>query len=534
MLRRARRIRPWHTVAAFAIGLAWSTLLAAQTTLERGNGPEPDSLDPHRAQGVAAFNILRDVYEGLVTEDAQGALIPGLAQSWRSTEDGLVWTFVLRDGLRWSNGDALDAPQYIASLRRALSPATASPYAHALEAIVGAPAVIAGDAAPETLGVIARDARTLEIRLSHPAPLLQLLTLPVSYPVHLGALTAHGAQHTRPGNLIGTGAFTLTAWQPQANITLQRSPHYHGAPAALDHVRYHVTEDAAAEYQRFLAGDLHITETIPPGRIDNYRARVGEALRISPYLGVFYFGLNLRRAPFADAPQLREALVLALDRDVLTRYITALGEQPAYGLVPPGISGYTAALPEYANWTQAQRERVARARYAEAGYSADHPLRLELRYNTSAQHRRLALAVAAMWRQVLGVHTTLRNEEWRVFVQTRAQGRITEVFRGGWIADYADPASFLQPFAGHQALNTTGYKDTEFVALLRAATGTADASPRNALLAQAEARLLAAHAIVPVYHYTSKHLVDARVLGFEANPLDRHPSRFMSLAAERP
>ena len=234
----------------------------------------------------------------------------------------------------------------------------------ALDAIAGAPAVLAGEASTEMLGVFARDARTLEIRLSRPAPLLQLLTLPVSYPVHLGALATHGAQHTRPGNLIGTGAYVLTAWQPQANLTLKRNPHYHGMPAALEQVRYHVTEDAAAEYQRFLAGDLHITETIPPGRVDNYRARVGEALRISPYLGVFYFGLNLRRAPFADAPALREALVLALDREILTRYITALGEQPAFGLVPPGISDYASAQPEYAHWSQAERERVARARYA--------------------------------------------------------------------------------------------------------------------------------------------------------------------------
>jgi oligopeptide transport system substrate-binding protein len=499
-------------------------------TLERGNGPEPDTLDAHRAQTLAAFNILRDLYEGLVAEDAQGRLIPGIARSWTVSADGREWTFVLREGLRWSDGSALDAPQVAAALRRAVDPATLAPYASLLSVIVGADAISAGHAAPATLGIETPDARHLLIHLQRPAPLDRILTLPIAFPVSLPGVAAHGPQHTRPGNLVSNGPYRLVEWRPQAAVLLERNPHWRdAAQLSIQRVRFHVTEDAASELKRYLAGDLHLTETVPPGRLDRLRARFGTQLRISPYLGSFWFGLNLRRPPFRAAPALRRALVLALDRDILTRHVTGLGEQPAWTIVPPGIEGYAPALPAWAAQTQAQREAQARALYAQAGYSADAPLALELRYNTSTQHRRLALAVASMWRQVLGVRTRLINEEWKVFVGNRRQGTITQAFRGGWVADYADPASFLSTFAAHQPLNTGGFDDSTFDSLLQQAADSADGAARNALYHAAEQRLVDADVVVPIYHYTSKHLVDPRVEGFTANPLDRHPTRDLRL-----
>lgn len=512
--------------------LCWaSAAVHAETpTLERGNGPEPDTLDAHRAQTLAAFNVLRDLYEGLVTEDADGALVPGTAEHWETSADGLVWTFRLRAGLAWSNGEAFDAPQVAASLRRALDPATLSPYAQLLSAIAGAEAVLAGRAGPDTLGIDAPDARTVRIRLERPAPLLQLLALPVAYPLWLPALAEHGAQHTRPGRLVGNGAYRLVDWQPQAAITLERNPHYHAVETvAIARVRYHATEDAASEAKRFLAGDLDVTESVPPGRLDLLRARHGERLRIAPYLGTFYFGFNLRRAPFRDAPALREALVLAVDREIITRHVTAMGETPAWTLVPPGTAAHAPWQPEWAGWSPERRAARARALYAAAGYGPGRPLEVELRYNTSLQNRRLALAVAQMWRQVLGVRTRLINEEWKVFVVNRRQGALTQVFRGGWVADYDDASSFLGTFVSNQPLNTSGWSDPVYDALVTAAQATADAALRVRLHGEAERRLVAAHVMLPLYHYSSRHLVSARVLGWRDNPLDRHPTRHLRL-----
>jgi len=515
--------------------LAWISLVLAllhsgaseARPLERGNGPEPSTLDAHRCQEVACGNILRDLYEGLLAEAADGRRIPGMAERWEVSPDGLHWTFTLREGLQWSNGELLDAGQIVASFRRAFRPATAAPMASLFDVIENAAAVRRGERPSEDLGVVALGPDRLLIRLERPAALDALLVLPLAFPVWLPGVETHGAQHTRPGNLVSNGAYVLDRWTPQASLRLRANPHFREMPA-ISEVGFHVSEDAAAERKRFEAGDLHVTETVPPGRLADLRQRFGPALRIEPYLGSFWFGLNLERAPFRDAPALREALSLAIDRELLTRAVTGLGETPAWGVVPPGIAGYPQPLPAHADWTQAQRVDRARARYAEAGYGPERPLRIELRYNTSTPHRRMALAVAAMWRQTLGVHTDLRNEEWKVFVQNRRQRVITQVFRGGWIGDLDDPLNFLEAFAEDGPLNWTGYADTGFSALLTGARQQPDPTRRSALAAEAEARLQAAHAIIPLYHYTSKHLVDPRLAGWEGNPLDRHPSRFLS------
>jgi oligopeptide transport system substrate-binding protein len=515
---------------ALLLWLCSSAAFASPVQLERGNGPEPATLDAHRCQEVACGNVLRDLYEGLVTEDAQGRLIPGMAQRWSVSRNGRVWTFVLREGLRWSNGEALDAGQVVASFRRAFAPATAAPFGELFDPLHGARAVQAGDLPPEALGVAAPDARTVVFTLDRNAPLPALLTLPIAFPVYLPAVAKFGSQHTRPGQLVSNGAYRLAAWTPQANLVVERNGHFHAArEVAIERVRFHVTEDAAAELQRFAAGDLHLTEVVPPQPLDALRARFGTQLRISPYLGAFWLGMNLTQPPLRDNPQLRRALALAVDRDKLTRHITGFGEQPAYGIVPPGIAGYTPAAAPWSSLSQVQRETQARALYRAAGYSAKNPLVIELRYNTSTPHRRMALAVAAMWREVLGAQVRLRNEEWKVFVGNRKQRVITQVFRGGWIADVPDARNFLAAFGSDGPLNWTGYDDAGFRDRLARSDAAPTEAARNAWLRAAEQRLLNADAVLPLYFYTSKHLVDARVSGYEPNLLDRHASRWLRL-----
>jgi len=503
---------------------------SAAATLERGNGPEPSTLDAHRCPEVACGNVLRDLYEGLVAEDGRGRLIPGMAERWAVSADGHVWTFHLRAGLRWSSGEPLTAAQIAASFRRAFAPATAAPFAVHFDALANAAAVRRGALPPAKLGVGAVDARTVVFRLNRRAELPRLLVLPIAYPVYLPAVRAFGAQHTRPGHLVSNGAYRLAEWTPQAHLTLERNPFFRQA-APIARVRFHVTEDAASELQRFQAGGLHLTETVPPQPLPQLRRRFGAQLRVSPYLGTMWLGLNLEKPPLRGNRALREALSLAIDRDTLVRYVTGFGEAPAYGVVPPGVSGYAGARLRWAALTQTQREALARRRYRDAGYSPHKPLALELRYNTSTPHRRLNLAIAAMWRDVLGARVTLRNEEWKVFVGDRKRRVITQAFRGGWIADVDDARNFLANFESGAETNWSGLADPAFDALLRAADAAPSSASRTRRLAEAEARLLAQHAIVPVYFYTSKHLVRPEVLGFEANALDHHPSRFMRLRA---
>lgn len=516
--------------AALAALLLAIVVAAPARTLERGNGPEPDSLDPQRAQGLSAQQVLRDLYEGLLRDDAEGRLVPGAAASFEVLDGGREYRFTLRADARYSDGAAVTAQDFAYAFARALDPATAAPSAALLLPIAGAAGRLRGEAGP--LGVQALDASTLVIRLAAPrSDFLRRLALPLAMPVRRAEIEAHGMAWTRPGRLVGNGAYRLREWTPQSTLTLERNPHYRrAAEVAIDSVRYHVTEDASAERKRFLAGELHLTETLPPGQLERLRARHAGELVVAPAYATFYLGYNLRQRKLAD-PRLRAALSLAIDRAVLVQHISGNGESPAWSLIPPG-AGAGARMAE-AGLAAAARERRARELYAAAGHSRERPLQLELRYNTSLANRRIGLAVAAMWQQVLGVDVRLRNEEWKVFVQTRRAGVLTEVFRGGWFADYVDPLNFLEPLRADSALNTLGWRDPEFDALLDLAA--ADPGPERArILAAAEQRLLDAHALIPLFHYSSKHLVSRELCGFRAHPLDHHPSEFLRWCADLP
>jgi oligopeptide transport system substrate-binding protein len=522
--RCAALTRRWRAPLGLLLA-AWllAPALGAQT-LHRGNGPEPDSLDPQRAQGLSAQQVLRDLFEGLMRDDADGRLVPGAAAAVDVDADGLRYRFTLRADGRFADGSPLTADDFVHSFERALDPATAAPSAGMLLPIAGAAERLRGEAAP--LGVRALDPLTLEIRLTAPrSDFLHRLALPIAMPVQRSAIESHGSGFTRPGKLIGNGAYRLVEWTPQAWLELERNPHYRAARAvAIERVRYHVTEDASQELKRFQAGELHLTETLPPGQLKRLRERHADGLVVAPAYATFYLGYNLRHPKLADAPALREALSLAIDREILVEHITGNGELPAYALIPPADAA--SAQMAAAAWTPTERLRRARELYASAGFDREPPLQIELRYNTSLANRRLGLAVAAMWEDVLGVDTRLRNEEWKVFVQTRRAGVITEVFRGGWFADYADPLNFLEPFTSGNPLNAVGYADAGFDALV--ATAASSTGPeRDHALRAAEQRLLDAHALIPLFHYSSKHLVSPKVCGYRAHPLDHHPSEFL-------
>ena len=509
-----------------AIGGASGQERAPRQVLRKGNGAEPESLDPHRTESVAAANIERDLFEGLVLETEDGELVPGAARSWESSADGLTHVFHMQPGARWSNGDPLTARDFEYSLRRSCDPATLNSYSSILFPILNAEAVVNGRLPPTALGVRALDDATLEIRLSGPTPyFLGLLTHSSAYPVHRASVERYGTKFARPGTLVSNGAYRLEEWVIQSHIRLVRNPQYRDdARTGIDEVWYYPIENDDAEVNRYRADELDLTEGVPFRQIRWLRANLPGELHIAPYLGTYYFGFNNTRPPFKDNLPLRLALSMAVDRDILTRRVMGTGEQPAYGFVPP-VAHYTGQRPAWADWTQEQRNAEARRLYREAGYSQQHPLEVEVLYNTDQNHKRIAGALAAMWKQTLGVRTKLLNQEWKVFLENRKQRVITQVFRSGWIGDYNDAYTFSQLLHSKNGQNDPGYASPAYDALLDQAAATADPARRRALLEAAERQLLADQPLIPLYFYASKRLVKPWVGGYRANLMDHHHSK---------
>jgi len=507
------------------------SVLAREQVLRRDNREEPQTLDPHLAEGVPASHILRDLFEGLTAESPDGRVIPGAAVRWNISRDGKTYTFYLRRDARWSNGDPVTAQDFVYGLQRSANPATASNYAQVLLPIANAAEVLAGKLPLNQLGVTALEEFTLQISLNGPTPyFLGLLNHSSTYPVHRPSVLAHGPAFSRPGNLVSNGAYVLKDWAVRSRIVLAKNENYWDAEnVIIEQVLYFPFEDQSSAVKRFRAGELHWTYEVPNNQFDWLKKHYAEELVISPWLGSYYFGYNLWREPFIENPGLRLALALALDRDLLTAKVTQFGEQPSYTLVPPGIRDYVSPLPEWANWTQAERQQEARRLYASAGYTDEYPLRFEIRYNTGENNKKMALAVASLWKQVLGVQASLVNEEWKVFLQNREQKVLTQVFRAGWISDYADAYSFLELFRTVHGRNDYGYSNPLYDSLLEQIASERIPSRRRRLMFEAERVLLADLPFIPVYTYVTKRLVDPRLKGWQSNVMDHHYSKNMFL-----
>ncbi len=506
---------------------------SSASVLHRGLASDPESLDPHKARSTQAADVLRDIGEGLLGYSEAGALLPAAATSWEISEDGLTYTFQLRPEARWSNGDAVTAEHFVFSLRRLVDPATAAFYAQALEAIVNSQEVVAGERPVSDLGVEAIDPLTLKVSLQQPTPyLLGLLTHPSTFPVHPRSVAEHGDAFSRAGNLLSNGAYVLASWEPGSVLELVRNEHYwNDAETALPAVHHHVLTQEVTEFNRYRAGELHITGNVPPERMKQIREEIPDELFISTYLGVYYYGFNLTKPPFKDNPQLREALSMAIDRGVLVEKITERGEAPAYSWVPPGVDNYDPRRFNFAELSQDERNVRARNLYREAGYGEENPLQIELRYNTSDTQQRMALAVQSMWRDVLGVETTLINEEFQVLLANMREREVTQVFRSSWIGDYNDAHTFLNILQTGNPSNMPGYENELYDSLMLKAANQVDPDKRRAYLEEAERVLLADHPVIPLYFYVSKHLVSPKVVGWGDNVLNYHYSQHLSLRA---
>jgi oligopeptide transport system substrate-binding protein len=306
----------------------------------------------------------------------------------------------------------------------------------------------------------------------------------------------------------------------QSHIHLVRNPYYWDADnVRLEEVWFYAIENQSSELQRYRADELDMTYDLPYRQLRWIRENLADELVISDYLGVYYYGLNVTREPFADNRALRRALNLAIDRERLTAQVTAAGEVPAYGFIP-AVEAYTQYTPEWAAWTQAERQAEARRLYEEAGFSPERPLRLQILYNTHENHRTIAVAVSSMWNEVLGIETELVNEEWKVYLETRRSKQTTQVFRAGWIGDYNDAFTFLELMHSQSGMNDSGWNHPPYDELLARASQERDAARRAEYLREAERLLLEEIPLIPVYFYVTKRMVKPWVGGYQSHIQD--------------
>jgi oligopeptide transport system substrate-binding protein len=525
---RDREIRPVELVLT-EDGRPDPSVLAEIQELNRDNGDEPQTLDPHRAEGMPSANILRDLFEGLTSGAPDGRIIPGAAIRWNISRDGKTYTFYLRRDALWSNGDPVTADDFVYGLRRSANPSTASNFAQALLPIENAAEVLSGALPTSELGVSAMDEFTLQIKMRDPTPyFLSLLNHPSTFPVHRSSVLEHGAAFSRPGNLVSNGAYVLSNWVIRSRIELVKNENYWDAEnVILEKIHYYPFVDQGTALKQFRAGKLHWTSSVPSNQFKWLQKHYPGELVTSPWFASYFFGFNLQREPFIANPDLRLALALAIDRELITEKVTQFGELPSYNLVPPGIRDYVSPLPGWADWTQQERNDEARRLYAAAGYTEEDPLRFEIRYNVGENNKKLALAAASLWKQVLGAQATLVNEESKVFLRSREQKVLTQVFRAGWIGDYADAYTFLNLFRTGYGRNDYGYSNSLYDSLLDEIAAERIPSRRRRLMFEAERVLLADVPFIPVYTYVTKRMVDPRLAGWESNVMDHHYSKNM-------
>ena len=512
-------------LALFVLGAAPALAQKADgPVIRRGIVAEPATLDPQKASTFTEAAILTDLFEGLTTFDALGRLAPGAAESWTVSEDGTVYTFKLRQGLRWSNNERLRAADFVASFRRLFEADTAAADVSSLLVIKNADLVRRGRAKAEELGVAAVDPTTLEITLESPTPTFLLrLAEPAAMPIHAATVKKFGAEFSEPGKLVSNGPFRLQSRLKDGTVVLLRNTRYCAAAAVAPvSVLYRPFENAAACADAFRKSEVVACADVPVEDLSAVKSEFGPALHIAPYLGTYYYVFDTRHGAFADV-RVRRALAIAIDQTALAETAWQGGMLPATSLIPSVLIDLPPRKPI------AERRTEAKRLLEEAGYGPAKPLSFTIRVGTGKEHEATAAAVAAQWKEI-GVTASVVTEANRAHFERLSDGGQFDVARSGWIAEEADPLAMLDVFHGaNEAFNHARWKDQAFDGLLDLAAGEINSSRRTALLTEAEATLEEAAPLVPLFHYASLSLVSPKLGGWHDTITNLHPSRFLRL-----
>jgi oligopeptide transport system substrate-binding protein len=494
-------------------------------TLLVGNAAEPSDLDPETITVYTDTMIAYSLLEGLTKLDAITSLpVPDLATGWDVSAGGNMYTFHLRPNARWSDGDPVTAGDFVYSFHRILSPAFAALYSYMLWPIKNAEAFNSGKITDFSLvGVKAIDNVTLQISLEKPTPYLPAIAshntwLPVQKKTieKFGRMDEKGTKWTLPGNLVGNGAFTLVEWIPNGRIAVVKNPLYwDAANTRLNRIEFYPIEKPDIEDLNFRSGQLHATYQLPMAKIPAYRAHVPPDLRVDPVLSTFYFFLNVTRPPL-DNIKLRQALAYGIDRDAISRDVTSGVYPPAHCLTAPNCGGYTSRTQIPDNFER------ARQLLAEAGYPGGKGLPpIEVQCFQAETQLRMTEAIQAMWLKELGVHITIAQLETKTLYQNQQAKNYTMAF-SGWIADYADPNTFLGTMVTDCGNNYSGWSNKEFDSLIDQASNTADNSRRMEIFQKAEAILLGEAPLIPLYFQPNVYAISPSVHGWTTTVVGFH------------
>lgn len=523
-----KKCREAVTFAMCVVLMTTSALAQDLRVFRRGGSGDPESLDPHKLLSAFESTIMTDMFVALATTSPEDDPIPGSAESWAISDDGLTYTFDMRDGLLWSDGTPIDAYDFLYTFRRQLDPATASRTAEYFTPIINAEAVLRGDLPVEGLGVEAIDSDTLVIRLAYPAPYLMDILAIDARPAPKHVVEKYGAEWTRPENMVVNGPFKLAEWLPGSHIKLVKNEYFYDAKNVQLDVVYHVpSEDMNTAFRRFQSGELNALVFFPPNQLSMIQESMPETLRVTPGLTTELYLFNTKHPPFDDV-RVRRALSMAVDRETLVNRVLRTGEIPAYSYIPPTVRNYEKRpKADFASLPMKERRVEAKRLLTEAGFGPGNPLVVPLRYNTQDLQARQAAAIGAMWQQV-GVRTELFNTERKMLASDRMNNNFS-VARYLHVAGNYEPASFIQFLQSDlSSRNFTQYDSAAFNALFLKAWRVNDPEERAKLTYEAERQALADQPMIPLYFYSGRRLVRPNISGWVDNARGVYPSRWLA------
>lgn len=503
-----------------------------QQIMHIGNGTEPSDVDPHTTTGMPEYHLQMALFEGLVAKHPQTLeIVPAVAESWDISPDNLVYTFHIRPTAKWSNGDVITAEDFVRSWHRALLPALANQYVGSMFVIKNAEAFYNKEITDfSEVGLKALDAQTLQVTLENPTPyFLQLLDHHSMFPVHIPTVEKHGALDeraspwTRPENFVGNGAFTIKEWIPAKVFSVKRNHYYwDDKNVKLKEINFYPVDQILVEERMFKAKQLHKTETLPSVKIPSYMKSKSPEYINHPYIGTYFYLLNVTVKPLDDV-RVRKALAYSIDRASITKNITKGGQVPTFSYTPPNTLGYTARA------KMVYDIELARKLLAEAGYPNGEGFpKLELIFNTSDDHQKVAVAIQQMWKKALNINVTLQNQEWKVYINNQNLLNY-QISRRGWIGDYVDPFTFLELYLTNGGNNNTGWSNPKYDEYIKLSSSAKTREERYEFFQKAEEILIEEVPIIPIYNYATNNLLSRDVKGYYPNLMDYHPYKYIYL-----
>ncbi len=486
---------------------------------------EPETIDPQLNTAADGAIMLNHLFESLIRWDDDGngnaVLKPGMAESWEVSEDGLTWTFKLRDA-KWSDGKPVTADDFVYAWNRLVDPKTGADYEYMLDMVKGYE--------EKKLDISAPDEKTFVVNLNVKCPYFEeICAFPAVMPVRKDIIEAHKTWTQDPSTLISNGPFKLEKWDHNSVLSMVKNEEYYDADSVkAEKLAFHLQDDQNAIYASYRSGDLDFVNSVPQEEVK--KLLDSKELKVKPYVGTYFVCFNTEKEPFND-PKVRKAFSLAIDRNFIVNQVTGQGQQAATGYVPAGVYDAKGADGDdfrttggdyYSIKDEDYDKNVEEAKklMEEAGFKDGEGFpQIEYLYNTDENHKAIAEALQNMWQEKLGVQVSLQNQDWNVFLKERKEGNYN-IARHGWIADYNDPMSFIDMWLTGGGNNDAQYSNPEFDKFVKAAKATSDQDERMENMHKAEDILIGEDNVVaPLYFYTNSYMIKPNINGVYYTPL---------------